>query len=311
MNTLKFTSKVVKNKKSDLAINIILTVVIVLVSILFLLALFSKNLSGFSRVIYCKTAFYIHSSIFVPESYRQDPEFCKYSLSMKTKIIKPIVSYKTRFGRIETEDFVREESDKVKEFKSEAPWVSLSYNIKFNNTLGFAFKIRQEQKERIKLMFCNKTLILNPKTKVVSINLRSKDFKECNKTENFNINISLSGKAGVVEFFEPKFYYKECNVNEELLALILSCWEEVNYGHYSKSKVCEQVILSKECEETSTSEELMTKLLVDNELCSVFPNNDFFDCGEEDSLDFRIKKIKHNKNYIIEFDKTKNKIVVS
>lgn len=65
-------------KKADISITTIFVIVITIISILLLLGLFSTKLPTFAKEIYCKTFFYVHSSVFVPRALRADQTYCYY-----------------------------------------------------------------------------------------------------------------------------------------------------------------------------------------------------------------------------------------
>jgi hypothetical protein len=67
----------VEMKKGEIAINTMMVILITIISIILLLGIFSTKLPTFSKSIYCKTFFFIHSSTFVPKSLRAEQDYCK------------------------------------------------------------------------------------------------------------------------------------------------------------------------------------------------------------------------------------------
>ncbi|MBT4352497.1 hypothetical protein HOD20_08230 [archaeon] len=76
-----------ENKKADMAINSTFTIVITIISILLLLGVFSTKLPSFSKAIYCKTFYYIHSSTWVPKGIRGDQNYCRENRLLEPPII--------------------------------------------------------------------------------------------------------------------------------------------------------------------------------------------------------------------------------
>ncbi len=290
-----------KQKRGAISLEVIFIIIITLTSIALLLALFSKNLSGFSRAVYCKTVFYVHSSDFIPVEYRQDPQYCKYSLFMNMKVISPQTEYISAFLPDKKREIINNFTEKNLSFTFDIP----AYKIEDLN-----FKIKQDKIRNLDLKFCNKSHKIRIKDKLSYIKLDRREFSKCNKTLN-NFVLNISGSSEYAKLSNLRITYSKCYPNEEILSHILACWERVNYGNYAKNKICEQFILSKDCQEVSTSEEDITKLLVKNDVCNILGNNDTLNCGEENNLDYRPKKIEHNQNYIIEFDSKNKRIVVS
>ena len=298
---LKKSNRKIKKKsqlRGAISIDFVVILLIVTTSVFFLLALFSKNLSGFSRAIYCKTVFYVQSRNFIPLQYRQDPEYCKYSLFMKTRIIEPQLEYISEFPGYKNREIINNFTKNN---------ISLTFNIPPKDIEGLEFRIKQDKIEDIYLNFCNETRRIKINKKLYYVNLNKDSFEKCNKTLNQFV-LNMSGSSQYARISEFKLSYKKCYPNEEILAHILACWESVNYGNYAKNKICEQFILSKDCNEVDTSEEKITRLMEDNGVCHILGNNDTLNCGEENNLNYTLTKIKHGQNYIIEFD-SKNKMI--
>ncbi|MBN1501934.1 hypothetical protein JW930_00180 [Candidatus Woesearchaeota archaeon] len=74
-------------KKGDISITTVFIIFITLASILLLLGLFSTKLPTFAKEMYCKTFFYIHSSVFIPKNFRAEQSYC-----LDTKLLKPPIT---------------------------------------------------------------------------------------------------------------------------------------------------------------------------------------------------------------------------
>jgi len=64
-------------KKASMPINVILVMLVAIISISLLIGLFMTKVPDFSKGIYCKTFFHLHSATFVPDAIRQDQSYCK------------------------------------------------------------------------------------------------------------------------------------------------------------------------------------------------------------------------------------------
>jgi len=74
-------------KKGSLPINIILVLFIAVVSISLLIGLFVTKVPGFTKAIYCKTFFHLHSATFVPDTIRQDQSYCAIENNLDVHIL--------------------------------------------------------------------------------------------------------------------------------------------------------------------------------------------------------------------------------
>ncbi|MGB9748619.1 MAG: hypothetical protein ACP5H9_04590 [Candidatus Woesearchaeota archaeon] len=286
-------------KNGELSIQIIFAVVIVVISIMFLTALFSRNLTGFAREIYCKTVFYVHSSVFIPKTFRQDSQFCKYEGAFETRTIKPKEIFLERF-------------DDGSMFKmlnfSDSKKQNLTFNIKPEKIRELALNFSSEANISFSISFCKKTNHIKVIDNVESqIMLKKSDFEECNAT---NLILELNSSSGTLLVKNPRIAYEECFLEQELLAHILACWDKTKKGSYAKNIICFQIVVPKFCEDEKTSESSITRVIKEQGLCYIIGNNDY-GCGEEDNIEYNLKLITSRTNIMIEYDAEKKKIIVS
>ena len=102
-----------------------------------------------------------------------------------------------------------------------------------------------------------------------------------------------------------------CNLENETFVHMMSCWEKVNYGNYSKAFICRELIPYKNCTNISTSELNITAIIKEQRICELLPNNDYLNCGDEDRIDYTLKEIGPGINILIEYDNQTRKLKVS
>ncbi len=290
-----------KGKKADISVDIIFTFIILIFSIFLLLALFSSRLSGFSKELYCKTVFYVHSSSFIPARYRQKPSFCEYTNTLKTVTIEPkentLSSFNTSQG----------EYDKLTCNSSQPVFLTYSLDASHVDEFKFSVRLSELKPTNLSISFCNKTESFILREGISTISLSKKNFLDCS---NNSIITFLINSDNPVQIYSPILKFEKCPTNDFIVAQLLNCWAKFNHGSYGKSQICEALALSNKCPEFESSEENITKILKKNNLCAVLPNKDYDNCGSEDKLTYNITKIRHNMNYIIKFNAKKSQLVM-
>jgi len=75
------------NKKANIPIETMIVLFVAVISVALLIGLFSSKIPGFSKALYCKTIYHIHSASFIPSSIRQSQTYCEKNSSMYTTIL--------------------------------------------------------------------------------------------------------------------------------------------------------------------------------------------------------------------------------
>ncbi|MEM2121357.1 MAG: hypothetical protein QXU20_01720 [Candidatus Woesearchaeota archaeon] len=299
MKFKKIKGNNLKSKRGELSVQIVFSVVIVIISIMFLIALFSKNLTGFARELYCKTVFYVHSSIFIPKAFRQDPQFCKYETGFKTKTIEPIELMIDRF----------EDGSKIKELDfSNEKKQNITFNIKTKMIKQLILNFSSNKNMSFSLSICNKTKNIEIKeNSEKQEKFNSEYFDECYLDK---LIIELNSSSGLLVIKNPKLIYEDCMLEKQLVANIINCWQETKQGTYSKDIICLQLVVPKFCDDEKTSESSITRMLKEQELCHIIGNKDY-GCGEEDNIDYELNVITSRTNIMLEYKADDKKIIVS
>ena len=286
-------------KDGELSIQIVFTVLIVIISVIFLTALFSKNLTGFAREIYCKTVFHVTSSVFIPKPFRQDSQFCKYENYFETKTITPEEFLITKFpegSTIKEIDFSFEEKQNI------------TFKIKPKMIKEFSLNFFSNENMSITLSICNKTKNIKiTENSEHQEKFKADYFEECNQTELF---VELNSSSGTLTLKNPKMVYDDCMLEKQIISNILACWQKTKQGRYSKDIICLQLIVPKFCDDEKTSESSITRIIKEQGLCHIIGNNDY-GCGEEDNLEYNLNLITSRTNIMIEYNADKRKIIVS
>ena len=109
---------------------------------------------------------------------------------------------------------------------------------------------------------------------------------------------------------------------EEIIAHSVACWDMASFGRRNKDLACYELVIPAGCiPEKSISEQDLTQILVENNLCHILSNNKIGDsdvsdadeeeaCGTEDNL-LLAKEINTQTNVFIEYKAKTKKIVVS
>ncbi len=292
--------RIKNNKKGDLAVDLVFILIILIVSIFFLLALFSNRLTGLSKVLYCKTVFHVQSSSFIPPQFRQDPSYCKWvSLTKSVKIQKEekeVSSFK-----INNKNFDSITCDPGKVYE-------LNYSINSSDVDEITFRVRKQKEEgveHINIKTCGKSLLFNISNPISSINLGRQVFKGCKS--NLSVHLKADSK---IQLYDLSIKYKECEGNNFIVSQLISCWSQFKYGEYPKDEICEELILSEDCPEFQSTEANITSILIKNNLCTVLPNNDSGNCGMRNALIYNVSWIRHKDNYIIKYDAENKRLIV-
>lgn len=197
---MKKRDRKARNKKGDIAINLVLIIVIAVISIFLLIGLFATKLPGFSKSLYCKTFFHVYSKTFVPSGLRVDPEYCQESAALRVDLIT-------------------------------------------NSTMG-----------------------------------------------------NQSSGATLEETFR-----------NSIVAYSFACWKETDFGRLTERLLCFELTTPPNMPQVQFSERDATDLMLDNNLCDAFPNDDERPtCGSEDRLEFLTNplRVEGRTNLLIEYDGT-------
>ncbi len=122
--------------------------------------------------------------------------------------------------------------------------------------------------------------------------------------------INASSPNAVLKVSGLRVEYVEYPLEEALLNEILECWDKADRGRKREDFLCSELIVPDSYVFLEpVTEERITSLIRQRQLCRILPNSDF-GCGTRDSLEFA-KSIKSHTNVLIEYKSRQRQILVS
>ena len=103
-------------------------------------------------------------------------------------------------------------------------------------------------------------------------------------------------------------------LNLTLVGKAVACWKKSEYGKYSKNHLCYELTIGENIKQPiKLTEENITQILINENMCEILPNNDTdLICGDEDKIDWRLgNKTYPEQNILIEYDAFERKIIIS
>jgi|GEM_PF-1671227 len=301
--------KMTKNKKADIAVNMIMIVLLTIISIFLLMSLFSLKMPVFAKQMYCKTFFYVQSSSFMPAFLRQSQDYCREFSALETSEIKPQTVFIREFpdqSRSKKFDFEAQEEQFFKiMLQKNISAVDFSFSVS-GNASYLEFDVCDDGTAEWNLTNMIKDKIFQPEKKLL------KPFNDCIlKCPSFpcDITVKMKGENGFAIISELAVAYPECLLKEEMLSNIVACWEKANFGAYSKNFLCKSLSFKK-CQSEQITEKNMTDLIIEKGLCPIMGNKNY-GCGEENNIEWNITTIKPDDIILIEFIKDKKQIKIS
>lgn len=301
-------------KKADIAINTIFVVALSIISILFLIFVFSTKFSTFGKDIYCKTFFYIHSSTFMPESLRAEKSYCQENKGFRTEQITREIEHLNTFGDGKSSMIIKKSpAQNFLRLPKDAEVTSFKYSLSSNSdveNMFIAIYVGDLSKN-----FTVDVPLFNPKLSPSSFGGEysaagfNSYISECtNDFCDIPLRIYLNGTD--LKIFNIDVTYKKCFVEEHIIAEAVACYKEVNFGEYTKDKICVELSISPTCQKKYMDQAEATAILQRDGYCEVLPNSDY-DCGESDALNWDIGTELPGHNVMVKFNSLTKQIEVS
>lgn len=291
--------------RGDISISLIMILFITIVSITLLIGVFGTKLPGFGKELYCRTFFHVYSSTFIPSKIRVDQSYCKEEAFMGFTWLNKEVNYITSFSdggnsKNVSNDlvYIQLETDSVvSAFMSMSVLDDTTQNIEIDvgdDGVDFSFDLNSSDSPEV-------------------INFTDSLNSYLASSSQLLVPIMVSGNNVVLH--ELGIEYEKYFVKEEILANIIACWQLAELGKSSKDMLCSEIIIPEELRGSThmvVSEEDITDMLMEEELCNIFSNNDVNpDCGDENNLEWGINDISNIFDISIEYKASERKVVVS
>ncbi|MBD3203295.1 hypothetical protein GF327_03310 [Candidatus Woesearchaeota archaeon] len=103
-------------------------------------------------------------------------------------------------------------------------------------------------------------------------------------------------------------------LNITVLGHAVACWEEMEKGKYNENFLCYEITLGpKITSPVELTEENITQILINNDLCNFLENNDTnLNCGKKDQINWSLgERIYPRQNILIEYDNDNKRIIIS
>jgi hypothetical protein len=111
----------------------------------------------------------------------------------------------------------------------------------------------------------------------------------------------------------PVTLSNETTLNITLLGYMTACWKQAEYGQYANNLICYELVIGPRIETPAViTEREVTEILIQNNICDVFANNDVpgTTCGDRNDIEWGIvdDTIQTEQNLLVEYVDHKIKI---
>ncbi len=284
--------------RSEIGVSVIFILLISVVSITLLIALMARQLPSFGKELYCSTLFHIFGTSLAPESVRADQSYCQKQAYLDVHRITPRQTYIDSFA----------DNRPSKQISDDVVYIELTAK---NVTSAFMNISNFEDSEKDVIVDVGENsidfgFVLQPHSSR-SLNFTDQLNQYLSGSQTQRVPIRIGGQNIVLH--DLLVNYTRYFVEEEILAAIINCWQLSEFGKSNQDIYCSEIVVPEI--QPNISENNITRLLVKENLCHVFSNNDSInDCGDSNQLDWKVD-INNVSNILVEYNSQKRRIVVT
>ncbi|MEK6968596.1 MAG: hypothetical protein AABX51_08275 [Nanoarchaeota archaeon] len=301
-----------------MAIDTIFIMVVSVISIFFLLFLFTGKLPGVGKEVYCKTFFHLASSKLFPEQIRQSQDYCVNSDKEKAIIYQ---ANPRKFVRSTLADGATTARISPSIVGSEILTLSIPDDARVIST-NFTF-FTKETLPSLEINVGNDlttefTLLnpdLNKRFSISDLSITDEIYRQLNLSAKpcplgecqIPIKITAGGNVTLTGF---EIQYSSCGIISTTIAQMQLCNERSGLGTSAVNIICGEIAVSSSCQAAVADNAEIAKRIIKENLCQQLPMESF-GCGAGEKVMWLRTSINPAENILIEYRADTKQIAVS